>query len=185
MRKQLVLSSLIMAISFGSAASANDKSVLENFYVKSNDSVVSESSLSLGYRPLSSEGILKKARFEQEVSHSVSFFDESSLDKTKIMSNFMYDFEKHGSITPYMGVGVGVTHFSNYDEKSASDTLPTYQVMTGVSYDSVKHPQIKMRMGYSYSDTISETASDNDVRYKQDNIDNGAHAVAAYIDFSF
>ena len=187
-RKQLVLlCSIMLSMGISSKAQAEDGPLLENLYFKSKKTVLEKNNLSFGYRLLSADSVLKNARFEQQVSRSTSIYNRNSFDRTKVMSNVVYDFEKVHGIKTYVGAGVGVMHISNTDDnKEESYTSPSYQVMTGMTYSSPKHPSLKFQLGYSYSDKLGSEEAGNDLHLKQDNFtDDGGHAISATVRYTF
>lgn len=188
-RKQLVFASLMISlIAFSSNAKANNESLMEDFYVDSRDDVLENNNVSLGYRLLSKNGPLKNARIEQQVSHNKAIYNNNSYNKTKVMSNVVYDFKSNKGIDAYVGAGIGVTHVSSTDDnKDESNTAPSYNVITGMSYTPPKLPSFKLQLGYSYLDTVgSSVEAGNDLHLKQDNFDDqGNHAISAAIKYTF
>jgi opacity protein-like surface antigen len=199
-QKLLLLSTLVIA-SFPAMGWAKgrpvDKSVLENFYLKSGDlsdmmgssPLHSGDKVSIGYRPLSNDGFLGNTRFEQELSYSEPINGISNATTTKFMSNLIYDIGDSSTFKPYLGVGAGVIY--NETENSvnfssnidASDTFRTCHIMTGFAYEPADHPSVTMRLGYSYAVTSGNPSLRGNLTSQQE--DPNGHTVAGYVSLRF
>lgn len=129
-------------------------------------------SASLGYSPYFADKFLNNTRIETEISfgnHSVSLGGiESKASTVSIMENAFYDFGSRNNIYPYVGAGAGVRKMSivgieNLSSKGAGAyTIPTYQAMAGVSYQSEAYPGAGIHVGYKYSaNDLDPTLSTN------------------------
>jgi opacity protein-like surface antigen len=201
-QKILLLSTIVIATCFPANSWAKgravDKTVLENFYLKSgsqnalyNNAAQSSDKVAIGYRPLSSNGMLANARFEQELSYSEPTSGWNNITTARFMSNLVYDLGSTASFKPYIGMGAGFVHneiqnTNNFTSNSdaTSDTLKTYRVMTGFSYEPQNHPAVTVSFGYSFAATDGTLSVKNNLTSPQEYDPNG-HTLAAYVSFKF
>jgi opacity protein-like surface antigen len=185
MSKALVSAVFILLLS-ASGAWAKSFPVLENFYVNSDaEKFINKENVSFGYRPLSNEGFLKKARFETNISYDSEKAYQSPSSTTNVKSDFIYEAGNNSSFKPFIGFGANVS----YTEVSKSLTMnfgnessQTYHVMTGFSYEPEKHPAMSIKVGYSYSDSLNEQARSTPVSY---DVEPNGHGVSVFVSFRF
>lgn len=134
----------------------------EKFDLASSDLyfTVEDESAKFGYVIPDVDG--PNARFEAEVSYHQSEIDQvENVSTAGIMANTYYDFGSNSEISPYFGMGAGVTHVqvegtSDIYNVNKVDTgiLPAYQIMTGFSYKPDNMANGDVQIGYRYFSTM-------------------------------
>ncbi|HVY84448.1 MAG TPA: OmpA family protein [Caulobacterales bacterium] len=99
-------------------------------------------------------------RVEGELSHRYNGLDEDAniadggVHAWAAMANVYYDFNRGGSIQPYVGLGAGAaklvsnTTFTGGQFYDDSDTVAAYQAMIGVAFPVTE--QLDVDIGYRY-----------------------------------
>jgi len=124
-------------------------------------------------------------RIEGELGHRFNQFDESDLGAAGLldgdvhawsaMANLFYDFNRGGSLEPYVGVGVGGARINTGiiglgGTVDDSDTVLAYQAMLGVNARVTD--QLSVDVGYRYFQADSaELTSDIPTDIEQDYTD--------------
>ena len=186
MKKHVVFAySIISVLLYSNVSLAEKAIIMENFYIQENKTIKGGGSLSLGYRSLSADNIIKNTRFEQEFSHSNFKYEENLFEKAEVKSNLYYDIQKYDTCTPYIGVAAVVTRFSGADEYYA-DTVTEYNVMAGISYKPKNQKIVGVNMKYNYSDKLGDNYNEESIFAQQSGyINSSNHSIAAYLDIGF
>ena len=98
-------------------------------------------------------------RTEGEISHRYNDFGENegladgNVHAWAAMLNGYYDFNRGGSVQPYIGLGVGgarlnVSAVGGFGSFADEDTVLAYQGMVGVAFDLTE--QLALDIGYRY-----------------------------------
>ena len=132
-------------------------------------------------------------RIEVELGSRVNDFDEAKFDETddyyaftadldgdvttaSLMGNVYYDFKNEGSITPFIGGGLGFANVEydidgvageNYNEKDDDDVM-AYQIMLGVGFAATEKLSIDLQ--YRYFATADPEIDGTDFEYNTHNI---------------
>lgn len=120
---------------------------------------------SIGYMPAYRTGP-GGFRFELEIFHRENGLDalESSgvstplngdFKATSYMGNVFYDINTNTSVLPYLGAGIGWSSISldsssGLGNTSDSDSVFSWQVLTGISYLPVSIPYTMLNLGYRF-----------------------------------
>jgi opacity protein-like surface antigen len=98
-------------------------------------------------------------RFEGELAHRYNDFGENegltdgNVHAWSGMLNGYYDFNRGGSVQPYIGLGVGAARLNvsaagGFGSFQGQDTVLAYQGMVGVAFDLTE--QLALDVGYRY-----------------------------------
>jgi|GEM_PF-5585163 len=138
--------------------------VLDEYSASSYNENNYKFSVSLGYKPKDGEGIFSGAKLETEVSFNNLSAQNIGIgpgaSELDIMENAFYNFDNTKDVHPYLGAGVGVANIGRTVTGNAehnggeSFSLPAYQAMTGVLFQSETYPDASAHMGYKYFATI-------------------------------
>ncbi|GFO63656.1 outer membrane protein [Geomonas paludis] len=121
-------------------------------------------------------------RLEAEIAYRKSDTDELSapgfgsekvdgdVGVTSYMINAYYDFSKEASVSPFVGVGLGILDGKLSDGfDDASDTTFGYQAMVGVTVKAA--PNVNLDLSYRYQGAASDFSVDGvDMSYGSSNI---------------
>lgn len=101
-----------------------------------SDSVIATSG-QVGYR-------FNQFRIESEFGYSRD--TDAGLNFFSTMINGIYDFNLHGKLKPYIGIGAGYTHFSGNNIFFSSSGAFSYQALAGLNY--ALNRKVSIGIGY-------------------------------------
>ncbi|UPU37804.1 outer membrane beta-barrel protein [Geomonas paludis] len=95
---------------------------------------------------------------------------DGDVSVTSYMINAYYDFSKEASVSPFVGVGLGILDGKLSDGlEDASDTTFGYQAMVGVTVKAA--PNVNLDLSYRYQGAASDFSVDGvDMSYGSSNI---------------
>lgn len=153
-------------------------------------------SAALGYNPPGQDRVWGNSRFEAEISYTDVGLDTIKNGGTVVNSNgetttgaillnYMYDFDFGGSVTPYMGLGAGIStvHMEFRDVVNAVDvdrneTTFAYQIRGGMRIAPPSWENTSLDLGYRFLST-------GDVGYLTSDISNQLHQVELGLNIDF
>jgi outer membrane protein OmpA-like peptidoglycan-associated protein len=113
-------------------------------------------------------------RLEGELGHRFNQYAEGDLNDAgfvdgdvhawSAMANLFYDFNRGGSIEPYVGVGIGAARLNSYvtdgaDSIDDSDTVLAYQGLLGVAIGLTERLDLDVGYRYFQADDADLTSS--------------------------
>lgn len=127
-------------------------------------------SSALGYRSVSKRNV----RMELEASYRLSKIDSfgtannGDLHGFALMANMFYDIRNESFITPYMGLGLGLTHMrldqpATLNADDSHDTVGAYQLIAGIAYDPKPQSDAIFHVNYRYFGTITKPEFEDSV----------------------
>lgn len=115
------------------------------------------------------------SRTDFEVGYKSATLEGSWVDANvkSYMLNYYYDFKNNSSVTPFLGIGVGLLNGElRYGNYSVDDTTTGYQATAGVAYNF--NENVAFDLFYRYQASISDFSKyGTEISYGSSNINGG------------
>lgn len=169
-----------------------------DFVGETNDTTTFDSALSDAYSENFSASLnfygsdsssFETTRFEAQMSYQELFSSavDGDFSKSVLMANIYHDFGRYNKLSPYVGLGTGVSYLQIEGDGQASnivsesEALASYQMMAGMQYKLSDDSDDSLHLGYRYSSNFGDRTLINDVSSYDDEM----HFIQASVNFSF